>query len=137
MRMRSWISIAALGLASLYGGLAEAHEAGQETASVLQAKALPDAPGKFGVVALVSFEPGQAATPHLHDGSLFAYVLEGEVVSQMAGEEAVTYRQGDSWYEIPRLGHPVARNASTSKPAKLLVWALIGEGKPIKEPLPQ
>ncbi|GAB3258248.1 cupin domain-containing protein [Chitinimonas naiadis] len=130
------LKLAGLLAIGLWGCAALAHEAGQEQVTPLQAKALSDVPGKRGLLAVVSFAPGQASTPHRHDGSLFAYVLEGEVLSQMTGEAPVTYKAGDSWYETPRQAHLVARNASDSKPARLLVWALVGEGKPIREPLP-
>ena len=73
-------------------------------------------------MAVVSYAPGQASTPHFHSGSVFAYVLEGEVVSQLEGQPPVTYKAGESWYEPPRAPHLVSRNASGTRPAKLLTW---------------
>jgi len=89
------------------------------------------------VMAVVSYEPGQASSPHVHSGSVFAYVLEGEVVSQLGGQPPVTYKAGESWYEPPRIAHLVSRNASTTRPAKLLAWLVMDEGGKVKEPLPK
>lgn len=66
---------------------AMAHDAAKDEEKVtpIQLQKLPDVPGKQVVMAVVSYEPGQASSPHLHSGSVFAYVLEGEVVSQLGG----------------------------------------------------
>lgn len=110
-------------------------EHGGEKRVLLQAKALADAPGKKGIMATVHYAPGQASIPHYHPGSVFAYVLEGEVVSQLDGGAPVTYKAGDSWYEAPRTPHNTSRNASASKPATLLVWLLTTDGDEISVPL--
>jgi len=39
-----------------------------------------------------------------------------------------TYKKGDSRYETPLIEHAVSRNASATKPAKLLVYMMPGEG---------
>ena len=109
---------------------------GGEKITMLQQRALPDAPGKNALVFTVEYMPGQQSVAHMHDGSVVAYVLEGAVVSQLDGEEPVTYTVGQSWYETPRIGHLVSRNASTTKPAKLLVWILSEGDEPILTPLP-
>lgn len=111
---------------------ASAHDgAGQETRALLQQRALPDLPGKTGIMATVRYAPGQASTAHEHPGSVFAYVLEGAVTSQMEGSAPVTYRAGQSWYEAPHAGHLVSKNASATKPATLLVFLLTGQGEDI------
>ncbi|WP_411877897.1 cupin domain-containing protein [Polaromonas sp. YR568] len=117
---------------------AAAHDAaGEEKVTPIQMQKLPDVPGKQVAMAVVSYEPGQASTPHFHSGSVFAYVLEGEVVSQLEGQPPVTYKAGESWYEPPRAAHLVSRNASGTRPAKLLAWLLMDEGGQIKQPLPR
>ena len=108
---------------------------GKEAVVVLQKRTLPDAPGKKVIVAIVNYAPGQASYGHAHPGSVIAYVLEGAVVSQVKGEEPVTYKTGDSWYESPRIPHVVSRNASHTEPAKLLVWMLSNEEEGIKVPI--
>jgi quercetin dioxygenase-like cupin family protein len=118
-------------------GAAHAHQGGEESVQPLMKQPLPDVPGKNALMATVTLAPGQSAAPHLHPGSIFAYVLEGEVISQLEGQDAKTYTAGQSWYEPPRTHHLVTRNASTTQPAKLLVWAIVAPQDPIKLPLPQ
>lgn len=116
-------------------GQADNDKDGKEAVVVLQKRTLPDAPGKKIIVAIVNYAPGQASFGHAHPGSVVAYVLEGAVVSQVKGEEPVTYKTGDSWYESPRIPHVVSRNASNTEPAKLLVWMLSNEEEGIKVPI--
>jgi quercetin dioxygenase-like cupin family protein len=117
--------------------VAWAHDAGEETTTLLQRQKLPDVPGKQVLIVVVSYAPGQASTPHFHAGSVFAYVVEGEVISQLEGQPPITYSVGQSWYEAPRVPHLVSRNASATKPAKLIAWLLVEEGGRAKEPLPK
>jgi quercetin dioxygenase-like cupin family protein len=117
--------------------LALAHEVGEESTTPLQRQPLPEVPGKQVVMAIVNYALGQASLPHLHAGSVFAYVLEGEVVSQLEGQPPITYKAGQSWYEAPRVPHLVSKNASSTKPAKLLAWLLMDEGGQVKELLPK
>lgn len=107
---------------------------GRETRTLLQRQALPDLAGKLGIMATVRYAPGQASVAHEHPGSVFAYVLDGEVVSQLEGAAAVTYKAGDSWYEPPHAGHLVSKNASATRPATLLVFLLANEGEAISRP---
>lgn len=125
-----------LTLASAATSLVFAHDApGEETVKPVMKQALSEAPGKNALLVTVSYAPGQASRPHLHPGSIFAYVLEGSVVSQLEGEAARTYTVGQSWYEPPRVHHLVSRNASKTRPAKLLVFAVTADGEPVKLPL--
>lgn len=134
--VRTAPALAVLALSLIAGG-ASAHDGkhGDEVVTPLQQQALSDAPGKSGVMAVVAYGPGQASVAHRHPGSIFAYVLEGEVISQLQGAAPVTYKAGQSWYEAPDTPHLVSRNASNTKPAKLLVWSLVQDGKPLTVPL--
>ena len=122
---------------ALIAPVAFAHETGtgKETVIPLKKQALPDVPGKNVIMATVNYAPGQESDPHVHPGSVFAYVLEGEVISQLEGQAPVTYKAGDYWYETPKVPHIVSKNASSTKPAKLLVWLLVGDGEQLKLPL--
>lgn len=121
-------------------GLAAAHEghgpAAQGGRTVLQRQPLPDAPGRYGVMLTVDYAPGEASPAHRHPGSVFAYVLEGEVQSQLDDGAIVTYKAGQSWVETPRVLHAVSRNASATRPARLLVWLMVGENEPPTVPEP-
>jgi quercetin dioxygenase-like cupin family protein len=128
--------ILASALAAATPPAAAAHEAHEETVTPVLKQALPEMPGKLALIATVELRPGDSANPHLHPGSLFAYVLEGEVVSQLEGAPAVTYGKGHAWFEPPRVHHLVTHNPSATHRAVLLVFAIAGEGEPIKLPLP-
>ncbi|WP_449434874.1 cupin domain-containing protein [Pseudomonas putida] len=112
-----------------------AHGDAADQVKVLQEKLPSNAPGKKAVMLTVSYAPGQASPAHQHPGAVMAYVLEGAVVSKLDDEQEQTYKAGQFWYEAPGTVHSVSRNASKSEPAKLLVWSLVDEGKPVTEPL--
>jgi quercetin dioxygenase-like cupin family protein len=125
------------GIALAIAGTASAHEQSeQEAITPVMQQAIPELPGKVVRVVVVSFKPGQSADAHMHPGSVFAYVAQGSVVSQLEGQPLRTYRQGEGWYETPGIHHLVTRNASVTEPAALLVWAISGPRQPVKLPLP-
>ncbi|WP_049242269.1 cupin domain-containing protein [Pseudomonas aeruginosa] len=124
--------IACLLLAAL-PTLASAHVA--EKVETLHDQALAEFPGHRGLMLTVSFKPGQVSAPHVHPGSVFVYVLEGTVQTQLEGGPVETYTVGQSWYEPANVPHLLARNPDPMKPAKLLVWELLKEGDPILKPL--
>ena len=135
IRTRRHLLFAGLALAFSLPALAHDESGENEKITPLQEHALPDVPGKKGLMVEVSYKPGQVSIPHLHQGAVFAYVLEGAVVSQLQGQQPVTYKAGDSWYEAANTPHLISRNASNSKPAKLLVWLLLDEKAPPLVPL--
>ena len=81
----------------------------------------------------VDFPPGDRARPHRHgEAVVFAYVLRGEVRSQIEGEPARTYRAGESWVERPGAHHVLTDNQSRTRPARLLVVFAAPSGAPLK-----
>jgi quercetin dioxygenase-like cupin family protein len=62
------------------------------------------------------------------------YVLEGSVVMQVRGGKEVTLNPGQSFYEDINDIHTVSRNASTSKPARFLVFLIKEKGAPLVIP---
>ncbi|MGA4635768.1 cupin domain-containing protein [Pseudomonas solani] len=135
MKILNLIRTGVAGLALLASLGAWAHGEGQETIEVLQEHPLQNAPGMKGTLITVGYAPGQQSIAHRHGGSVIAYVLDGEVVSQLQGEPAHTYKAGESWYEPAGTVHLASRNASATKPATLLVWLLTEEKQPLLEPL--
>ena len=107
----------------------------EDAVSVLMKQSLADMAGKVATVLTVDYAPGAASGPHVHPGSVLAYVLEGAVVSQLDGGEPITYTKGQSWYESPKKPHIVSKNASKTELAKLLVLLLSQEGEAIKAPV--
>jgi quercetin dioxygenase-like cupin family protein len=82
----------------------------------------------------VDYAPGGKSNPHRHPGITLAYVLEGEVASKVGDEPETTYKTGEMWIETPNQLHAVSRNASTTKPAKLLAILLAEKGKQLTTP---
>ncbi|MCY1404751.1 Cupin domain protein [compost metagenome] len=107
---------------------------GKETRTVLQEQQLSNAPGKKAIMLTVSYTPGQRSLPHQHPGAVMAYVLEGEVVSQLKDQEQKTYKAGEYWFEPAGTVHLMSRNASETQPAKLLVWSLMDDKDLLAEP---
>lgn len=87
-------------------------------------KELPDIAGKEVLMLTVEFPPGGADPVHRHDAHGFIYVLEGSIVMQVRGGKEVTLTTGQTFYEGPDDVHTVGRNASSTKPAKFLVFLL-------------
>ncbi|WP_326835224.1 cupin domain-containing protein [Amycolatopsis rhabdoformis] len=106
--------------------------------SILLQHALPNVEGKTFTSQIVAFPPGSAAPSHRHGQAfVYAYVLEGDVRSQVDDQAVTTYHQGQTWFEQPGAHHVVAANASTTKPAKLLVVYVSTTGDPLQANDPQ
>ncbi|MGH8355757.1 MAG: cupin domain-containing protein [Pseudomonas sp.] len=133
--MRTIVEGLVIGLLSLLPLLASAHEEAPRQVRILLDQPLLDAPGKRGVLHTVHFAPGQVSAPHVHGGSVLAYVLEGTVVTQQEGGPVQSFKAGESWYETPGVPHVQARNGSDKVPAMLLVWQLLPTGEPVAKPL--
>jgi quercetin dioxygenase-like cupin family protein len=82
----------------------------------------------------VSYAPGQSSPPHSHPGITIAYVLEGEIRSKVGDGPEQTYTVGQMFLETPGQLHAVSRNASATRPAKLLAVMLAEKGKPRTSP---
>jgi quercetin dioxygenase-like cupin family protein len=97
---------------------------------------LPDLAMKgWSVTAVeVSYGPGDASPSHSHPGITIAYVLEGEIRSKVGDAPEQTYTVGEMFMETPDQLHAVSRNASTTKPARLLAILLAENGKPLTTP---
>lgn len=83
----------------------------------------------------VDYKPGQASIAHKHDGTAMAYVLSGQVTSQVQGQKAITYKAGEYWYEPAGSEHLISKNASATKPAKLLVFMVLSPDENVLIPL--
>jgi quercetin dioxygenase-like cupin family protein len=95
---------------------------------------LPDMPGKQISMVIVEFAPGAGNSPHSHPGSTVVYVMEGSVVSQVDPDKPVTYHAGQTWYELPSHTHRIARNASKTRPAKILAVLVSDKGQDLVLP---
>jgi quercetin dioxygenase-like cupin family protein len=130
--MRSKLTlVAALVVAAfpVYGG-----EPSAASVTPLLTKAL-DIEGKEATMLTVEYRPGGASAPHRHNAQTFVYVLEGSVVMQVEGGAPVTVNAGQTFYESRTDIHTVSRNASDTKPAKLLVFMIKDMGAPATTPM--
>lgn len=87
-------------------------------------------PGKSMHAVLVSYPPGGASVAHRHAKSAFimAYVISGEIRSQLEGEPARVYHAGETWSEASGAHHTISENASATEPAELLAVFLLDAG---------
>jgi len=98
-------------------------------------KDLAEFPGKEGLMITVVYPPGSSDPIHRHNAHAFVYVLEGSVVMQVKGGKEMTLTPGQSFYEGPNDIHVVGRNASATKPAKLLVLLVKNKDAPVLIPV--
>jgi quercetin dioxygenase-like cupin family protein len=82
----------------------------------------------------VAYQPGQSSPSHRHPGLTFAYVLEGEIASKVGDGPETVYTVGQMFMETPGQLHAVSRNASATKPARLLALLLAEKGQPLTTP---
>ncbi len=121
-----------LALASLVAGAAVAQDA---KVTPLLSKQFKESPGREGVMMVVEYPPGASDPVHRHNAEGFIYVLEGSVVMQVRGGKQVTLTPGETFYEGPDDVHVVGRNASTTQPAKFVVFLVKDKGAPLLVPV--
>ncbi len=121
-------------LATLAGAAAAQPPAPAAKVTPLVTKPLAGVAGKEGMLLTVEYPPGVASAAHRHNANTFVYVLEGSVVMQVAGGPELTLTAGETFYESPSDIHSVSRNASDSRPAKILVMFVKDVGAPTTVP---
>ena len=122
------VSLFAMSLAS---GTPVAQDA---TVRSLLSKDLAGGPGRELSMITVEYPPGGSDPVHTHHAQAMVYVLEGSIVMQVRGEDAVTLTPGQTFYEGLNDVHVVGRNASQTAPAKILVFLVKDKGAPILVP---
>ena len=106
----------------------------QPKVTSLMSKDLTEIPGREVLMITVEYAPGGADPIHRHNAHAFVYVLEGSIVMQVKGGKEVTLTPGQTFYEDPDDVHVVGRNASSTKPAKFLVFLVKDKGAPVLVP---
>jgi len=107
----------------------------QPPVTSLMSKDLTNIPGKEVLMITVEYPPGWSDPVHRHNAQGFIYVLEGSVVMQVQGGKEVTLTPGQTFYEGTDDVHVVGRNASTTKPAKFLMFLVKNKGAPVLVPV--
>ena len=116
---------------------AAASQAPQASVTPLTSKDLPEFPGKEVLMITVEYPPGSVDPIHRHNAHAFVYVLEGSIIMQVKGGKEVTLTPGQTFYEGPNDVHVVGKNASTTKPAKFVVFFIKDKGAPVLVPEPE
>ena len=112
-------------------------QAPQASVTTLTSKDLPEFPGKEVLMITVDYPPGSMDPIHRHNAHAFIYVLEGSIVMQVKGGKEVTLTPGQTFYEGPNDIHVVGKNASSTKPAKFVVFFIKDKGAPVLVPAPE
>jgi quercetin dioxygenase-like cupin family protein len=92
-------------------------------------------PGKEGEMIIVEYAPGWSDPIHRHNAYAFVYVLEGSVLMKLKGEKEVRLTPGQTFFEGPNDVHVIGRDASSTKPAKFLVFLVKNKGAPVLVPV--
>ncbi|MGA7811636.1 cupin domain-containing protein, partial [Caballeronia sp.] len=81
---------------------ATAHSTGETVTPNFQ-HAIPNIPGKSLSAVVVDYAPGAASPAHRHAGSAFiyAYVVSGDIESQVNDGPKRVYHAGESFFEEP------------------------------------
>jgi quercetin dioxygenase-like cupin family protein len=124
--------LVALALLCLMSGMAMAQP---PKVTELMSKDLPESPGKELLMIAVEHAPGGSNPAHRHNAHAVVYVLEGSVVMQVKGGKEVTLTPGQTFYEGPNDVHLVDRNASSTEPAKFVVFLIKDKGAPALLPI--
>lgn len=109
----------------------------QASVTSLTSKDLPEFAGKEVLMITVDYPPGSVDPIHRHNAHAFVYVLEGSIIMQVKGGKEVTLTPGQTFYEGPEDVHVVGRNASSTKPAKFVVFFIKDKGAPVLVPAPE
>ena len=131
----SLLSVAAVLMSAASAAFAQQSPASPVTRTELLKQVLPAGDFRNVQAVVIELAPGAGAPIHRHDVAVVAYVIEGAVENQFDSGPLQTHKTGESWWEAPGTVHTVARNASRTDRARLLI-VLIGEdGKAATVPL--
>ena len=122
-------------VSSLLMAVQPAVAAPQAKVTPLTTEPLPEYPGKEVQMIVVDYPPGSVDPVHRHDAHAFVYVLDGSIVMGLNDGKEVTLHAGDTFHEGPEDVHTVGRNASSTKPAKFVVFLIKNKGAPVLTPV--
>ena len=89
--------------------------------------------GHEGVMVRVEIPPGAAEGYHTHPADVFAFLLEGEVMQEVAGKPTVTLKAGDVFHVPAGAVHQATNQGSV--PARVAVVFVAEKGKPLTTPV--
>ena len=123
-----------------HGGGHTTHAAPAAANATFKATVLYEAPllgteARIYRLYTIDLGPSGATPRHMHPGDEIAQVIEGSVTLEMEGDQPRTFQAGQTFHPRPMTPH-VARNASASAPARLIVSSITEAGKPSTIMLP-
>lgn len=98
------------------------------TLTPVTSQVIPDDPEHTFTTVVVNLAPEAKSASHRHAGTVFVYVLEGVVRSQLDSGKLIEYRAGQSWSEPPGTVHSFMENPSKTVPARLLATIIAPTG---------
>lgn len=138
--MRKKIAIIAIALAGLLAGanLVSAREPGEHSGVPVEkliAEALAGDPSKEVIAQVYTFPAGTILPWHIHpDAHEIAYILEGTLTLERAGEAPEELDVGEADYVAPNVVHRGMNK--TDKPVKLFVVRIKPKDRPLVEEVP-
>ena len=93
---------------------------------VLARSEIPGVPGRLLIVARTTYAPGARLRKHYHTSELTFYILEGTMMCQEDGKEAVALKAGDFLLVKPGTIH-THWNASTTAPLVFLEHVIVDQ----------
>ena len=123
-----------------HGGGHTTHAAPAAANATFKATVLYEAPllgteARIYRLYTIDLGPSGATPRHMHPGDEIAQVIEGSVTLEMEGDQPRTFQAGQTFPPRPMTPH-IARNASASAPARLIVSSITEAGKPSTIMLP-
>lgn len=117
-----------------HGGGPAAHGAPTAASAAFRATVLHETPllgteRRIYRLYTIDLGPSGGTPRHMHPGDEIALVTEGAVTLEMEGEEPRTFQVGQIFHPRPMTPH-VARNASATAPARLIVSSITEAGRP-------
>jgi len=133
--LRAFLSAGVVAIGPATAAQQQRPSASSVTRTDLLKRVLPAGNFRNVQASVIELGPGAAAPRHRHDVAVLAYVVEGTVENQFGGGATQIHKAGDSWWEEPGTVHDVARNASKTARARLLVVYIGEEGKAATVPI--
>jgi quercetin dioxygenase-like cupin family protein len=119
---------ALLAMMVLDASLATAAAAGEPKRIEVLRSPVEGLPSHQGAISTVEMPPESATGKHSHPGQEYVYVVNGAVILEAQGAAPVTLGAGQALV-IPANQVHVARNASKTEAAKVVVVGLVPNGK--------
>jgi quercetin dioxygenase-like cupin family protein len=133
--MRTNLKIAVAGLIGVVVGAAGTqglYAQQQISRNVLQHADLTGTTTTEVCMTEITAPPGSAFAPHIHHGDEFTYVLQGSAEIDIAGQDAKSFKAGDTIHVNRDTVHGGEVTGDT--PLKLLAVHIVDKGKPLAEP---